>query len=56
MYNISELRAIVAVQNRRIAELAVEPNEVLVITQSGTDIALPTLDEQAHRDSNEAKQ
>ena len=28
LYNISELRAIVAVQNRRIAELTVEPNEV----------------------------
>ena len=28
MYNISELRAIIAVQNRRIAELAAEPNEV----------------------------
>ena len=28
MYNISELRAIVAVQNRRIAALTVDPNEV----------------------------
>ena len=33
-----------------------EPEESLVITQSGTDIALPTLDEQAHREPNEVKE